>query len=100
LPRRISRLVESLFFKNDDHTHTDHCHTDDMLLSSLSPPCTKRLGSISLYYTRACGIYSVFNCLTPAFFTSVVSKVVVLLRNGNCKGHHFNFYTNKKISTT
>jgi hypothetical protein len=62
-----SRLAGSLFFKDDDPTHTYRCHTHDMLLPSLSPLCITRLACMSLYYTVAYGTCLVFNSLTPAF---------------------------------
>jgi len=91
-----SRVAGSSFFKDNDHMHTNRCPTHDMLLSSLSPLCTTRLACISVYYTTAYGMCLVFNCLTPAFFTSALCKVVILLRNSSCKGHHVNFCTNKR----
>jgi hypothetical protein len=57
----------SLLLEDDDHMHTDHCHTDDMLLSSVSPLCIPRLASLSLYYTAVHGTRLVFNCLTAVF---------------------------------
>jgi len=45
-----SRLAGSLLLKDNDHMHTDHCHTHDILLSSLSPMCIPRLAAF--LYTK------------------------------------------------